>query len=1251
MDLLKLNIQMKLIITTLTTFLIIFCSYAQTDVDFTASPLEICVGEEVQFEDLSSPTGTITNWTWDVGDGSPFINEQNPTHVYTEPGNIQVILTITDDNGTESEVKSDFIKVNPLPEPAFTPSILGGCSIPSEVTMTNVSPSSGAIYDWDFGNGTTSTGVNPDNVTYNSEGSYDITLTVEDDATGCVNSVVETVDIFDYGADFSLSSATACENTSIDFEDDSSPGTNQWSWNFGDGTTSSSQNPSHTFNTEGTYTVTLTATNSANGCTDTYSEEIEVFPLPTPSFDFEPGSGCAPLEVDFTNTSNGDGTFEWDFGDGGTQSGENPSNHTYTDDGDYSVTLTQTDGNGCSNAVTLPNIISVSSVNAEFEADVDEGCEVLDVVFTNSSSSPNPDDPITGWEWDFGDGSTFDGETPPTHSYNEGVYDVTLIITTDAGCSDTLTIEEYISVGIPPDVDFSWDPIQDCAKSEWEFTNLTTISVDHEEDEVDYQWEFGDGGNATDKDPTYSYPQDTGYFDVQLIVLFRGCPDTMKYDSAVYVDAPIALFDVEDGNIFCNESIPLAVTFNDQAIVGKETDDAEMIWDWGDGNTETATPPDLYGNNPGEVIHSYGNTGTYIIKQVVHNYTTGCSDSIENTIYISEVKAFFNISEDSICATKNVTLTDNSSYSTFPPLTYRYDMGNGDFVNGPSGTYTYNTPGTYDITLTVTDGVGCQDSQVFSPFEVLARPQAIITPDFTAGCAPLGITFTNSSIGQSGIPLETFDWTFEDGTTETTTAIGETTSYTFNEEGVFLTQLVVTDEFGCVSLTGTEQTTITKPVALFDIPAVVCNEETFTALNNSVDYTSSEWFINTTATSTNDDLTTSFNHLGTETDLSFINAIELIVTDQNGCKDTLEHDVTVSAPYVDFDFEFNGANVNDEGDFVCPPVFAHLTDLSASYGDITNWQWDFTNGNFSSLQDPNTTYVFAGTYSGSLVITDEFGCTDSIIYEDYLTIGGPSGELEWESIGTLCDLEYVFTPSELNGVVDIMWIMGDGDTLTSMDEFNYTYDDVSTYTPIAILINEDNCNIPYELDPIVISSGTLNAYFEINPMAVNWGEPAIVSDFSTGGSGGIVDWFWDAGGDQFNNDGGSFEYFFNASGDVVVSLTVTDAEGCQDTYQIVVDVTDLLTIPNVFTPNNDGSNDVFVLIDNAYKEYTVTILNRWGNVVSESYIVEDNHLWDGLNRNDQECTEGVYFYKINGIQRDGEPREEHGFVHLVRDND
>jgi hypothetical protein len=199
----------------------------------------------------------------------------------------------------------------------------------------------------------------------------------------------------------------------------------------------------------------------------------------------------------------------------------------------------------------------------------------------------------------------------------------------------------------------------------------------------------------------------------------------------------------------------------------------------------------------------------------------------------------------------------------------------------------------------------------------------LISPSENAGCSLLTVLFSNTSTSQSGVPLSSFLWTFEDGSTQTTNTVATNVSYTFVDEGTFLTTLLVTDEFGCMNSFAVP-TTITKPSASFNAPSVVCNNAVFLATNSSNNYVTSEWFVSGVPSSTDNDLSALFNFNSTPTNVSFVNDIMLIVTDVNGCKDTVEVPVTISAPHANFDYLFNGANTNANGDFTCPPVFATL---------------------------------------------------------------------------------------------------------------------------------------------------------------------------------------------------------------------------------------------------------------------------------------------------------------------------------------
>lgn len=1221
---------------------------AQFNVDFTANPREICVGESVSFTDQTTSANPIVSWAWNFGDGST-ASTQNPTHIYTSAGTYNITLTANNGSTSVAEVKTAFILVNPLPNTGFTtPSI--GCTVPYSPVFTNVTPASGNnSYSWNFGNGQTSTSQVPTGITYTSAGTYTVSLTVTNQTTGCVKTITQTITVANYNADFNASSNAVCLGQSVSFTNQSTPGTNSWSWNFGNGGLSSVQNPNFTYANPGTYTVTLTAQNTTVGCSDTYTETIVVNPLPQASFTADVTQGCNPLSVDFDNTSVGSGTFSWSFGNGAIFLGENPPTQTYANPGNYTVSLTYTNANGCSSTSTQVNMINVQPLITDFEPDVYEGCEDLAVQFTDLSSSPNPvDNPITGWNWDFGNGSTYSGQNPPVQLFEEGVYTVTLTVTTASGCSDTYALIDSIRVGIPPDVSFTFTPDNGCANTPYDFTSTTPIPPNYNAEDVEWHWYFGDGGQSLIENPTYNYPIDTGFFDVTLIVSLRGCNDTLVVPNAIYIIAPIAKFSPSQ-SVFCNPTLPLSVPFNDNAILGADGDDVTMIWSWGDGSSNTLTTPSLFTNpNQGSMSHVYTDYGTYFIQQAVYNATTGCADSITQQIHLSAIDADFALSSDSVCRSFPVFMT-NTSTSTHSISYYMYNIGNGISQFGPDTTYTYNISGSYDISLFIANAVGCTDTQVFQDFVALQQPVAQILPSETSGCTPIDVIFNNgSSAVGNGVGFGTFNWTLPDMSTQTTIGLNQSINYTFEDIGTFTTTMIATDNFGCVSAPTSVTTVLTDPTAIFSVDSVVCNLESFTTINNSEDFVSSEWILNGSTVSNSLNYSTAFNESNPSNLTGIVNDLLLVVTDVNGCTDTATTQITISYPQVLASYSFDGSNVNAAGEFVCPPVFASLSDSSVSYGSIVAWDWTFGDDNASELEDPENTYVFAGTYSATLNITDEFGCMDSIFFDDYLSIGGPTGDVTWINIGDICNPEFQFIPSNLNNVTNIIWDLGNGETVNSVESFEYIYTNPGTFVPIATLVDDTPCEVEYVMNPITTINTEMTADFSVNPTVLPVFDLMNVYDNSTGGTGGIVSWEWTFGTENFtNNNGNNFNYAWPLPGYQTITLTVTDSLGCSESTAATVYVTAELIIPNVLTANSDGTNDLFVLGEPVFKSYDIIILNRWGNVVSELYDQNGVYLWDGKSQSGAFCADGVYFYRLTGVQYDDIEVSKHGFVTLI----
>jgi PKD repeat protein len=287
-------------------------------------------------------------------------------------------------------------------------------------------------------------------------------------------------------ADFSGTPTSGGAPLAVSFTDLSSGSPTSWAWDFGDpgsgGANSSTlQNPSHTYNADGVYTVKLTATNASGSNTKTRTGYITVGNVPVADFSGTPTSGSSPLGVDFTDLSTGTPTsWSWDFGDPGsgganTSTLQNPS-HTYGADGVYTVKLTATNSTG-SNTKTRTGYITVGTApTASFTATPTSGAAPLVVHFSDTSTgSP------TSWSWDFGDPGSGGANTStlqnPSHTYNAGgTYTVKLTATNAVG-SDIETQTGLISV-TSNDVTLTFNPSADSQVSSSNLTgNYGTLST------------------------------------------------------------------------------------------------------------------------------------------------------------------------------------------------------------------------------------------------------------------------------------------------------------------------------------------------------------------------------------------------------------------------------------------------------------------------------------------------------------------------------------------------------------------------------------------------------------------------------------------------------------------------------------------------------------------------------------------------------------------------------------------------------
>ncbi|AKB53466.1 PKD domain-containing protein [Methanosarcina barkeri] len=306
---------------------------------------------KVKFTDTS--TGTPTKWIWNFGDGSKSFH-QNPTHKYSKAGVYTVSLTVKNAVGSNTVTKTEYIKVITKPVAAFSAKPTSG-KAPMKVQFTDKSTGSPTKWKWDFGDGTKSFHQNPTHK-YSKAGKYTVTLKVTN-AVG-INTATKSKYITVTSkpvAAFSASPTSGKSPLNVKFTDKSTGSPMKWKWDFGDGTKSFHQNPTHKYSKAGKYTVTLKVTNAVGINTATKSKYIIVktsqaptADVPTADFWGWPLSGNAPLKVTFTETSKGSPTsWKWDFGDGKYSTEKSPT-HTYSAAGTYTVKLTATNAAGSS---------------------------------------------------------------------------------------------------------------------------------------------------------------------------------------------------------------------------------------------------------------------------------------------------------------------------------------------------------------------------------------------------------------------------------------------------------------------------------------------------------------------------------------------------------------------------------------------------------------------------------------------------------------------------------------------------------------------------------------------------------------------------------------------------------------------------------------------------------------------------------------------------------------------------------------
>ena len=1109
--------------------------------NFTAT--EVCHTFPTIFTDQSLNTsGTIVSWSWDFGDGIGTSNLQNDIYTYPNPGSYTVTLTVTDDNGC-SDTWDSTITVRPNPTAIFTAdTVCVGFNTTFTDLSTIVPPLGGTItdWDWDFGDGPppgTSILQHP-SYGYIDFGTFNVKLIITDQY-GCMDSVTNPV-IVNPGPIALFTSDTVCEGIATTFTDLSTTvpplggPIDTYLWEFGDPSTGTSPlpNPTYIYAQAGIYIVNLTVTD-VNGCQGYYSDTVVVDTIPISNFTAT--EVCHTFPTIFTDQSlNTSGTivsWSWDFGDGiGTSNLQNDI-YTYPNPGSYTVTLTVTDDNDCSD--TWDSTITVRpNPTAIFTADT--VCVGFNTTFTDLSTIVPPlGGTITDWDWDFGDGPPPGTSIlqHPSYGYIDfGTFNVKLIITDQYGCMDSVTNPVIVNPG--PIALFTSDTV--CEGIATTFTDLST-TVPPLGGPIDtYLWEFGDPSTGTSPlpNPTYIYAQ-AGIYIVNLTVTdVNGCQG--YYSDTVVVDTiPISNFTATE---VCHT---FPTIFTDQSLNTSGTI-VSWSWDFGDGIGTSNLQNDIY---------TYPNPGSYTVTLTVTD-DNGCSDTWDSTITVRpNPTAIF--TADTVCVGFNTTFTDLSTI--VPPLGGTITDWDWDFGDGPPpGTsilqhpsYGYIDFGTFNVKLIITDQYGCMDS-VTNPVIVNPGPIALFTSDTV--CEGIATTFTDLSttVPPLGGPIDTYLWEFGDPSTGTSPLPNPT--YIYAQAGIYIVNLTVTDVNGCQGYYSDTVVVDTIPISNFTATEVCHTFPTiFTdqSLNTSGTIVSWSWdFGDGIGTSNLQNDIYTYPNPGSYT-------VTLTVTDDNGCSDTWDSTITVRPnPTAIF-----------TADTVCVGFNTTFTDLSTIVpplgGTITDWDWDFGDGpppGTSILQHPSYGYIDFGTFNVKLIITDQYGCMDSVT-NPVIVNPGPialfTSDTVCEGIATtFTDLSTTVPP--LGGPIDTyLWEFGDPSTGTSpLPNPTYIYAQAGIYIVNLTVTDVNGCQ-GYYSDTVVVDTIPISNF---TATEVCHTFPTIFTDQSLNTSGTIVSWSWDFGDGIGTSNLQNDIYTYPNPGSYTVTLTVTDDNGCSDTWDSTITV-------------------------------------------------------------------------------------------------
>jgi len=943
--------------------------------NFTTTPCQSTYS--VPYTDNTNLNGgpAISNYYWDFDNNGTVDNTTaNPTYAFPGPGTYTTKLKVSNGGCLDSINKTVTIVAGPTANFNLTNNCLGAVS-----NFTSTSTPTAAIVSqvWNWGDvSPNGSGTSPSH-TFASAGNYNVKLVVTNSSL-CKDSITKPITIYPKPV-ISFSAAPVCFGSASTFTNSSTvtpAAALTWAWDFDNNGTvdNTTQSPTNAYAAAGTYTAELRAT-TPNGCRDSATVAVKVNVIPTATF--TPVNACIGNNVVLNNTSsvpNPDNIsqYNWTFGAGSTpasSTNQNPPSLTYASSGTQTITLNITANTTCTASITK-TITVYPSPTVSFSATA--VCQATQTAFTDLSTTGTG--VINAWSWDFTNDGIVDNNTQnPGFTYPaSGTYTASLLVSTSNGCSNTFTLPVNVWGHTIP----NFTPDNVCYGTATTFTNLTNTTTNANVGGApSYSWAFADGSpvdNNTNPVHTYTLGANgNAAYNVTLTVTSsHNCVDNVIKTVNVYA-LPVAAFTSNTVCLGSASTLTDASNGNGNVITGYQ-------WDFLSNGTIDVTGT----ANPNYTFPAYGiNAVSYTVSTTPVAGLT-CSNSTNTiTVYVDPSPVpDFTFVNNCINAQPNSFDASGTFIAVGTNTNYAWAYGDGATATGTTAitSHSYNTPATYNVTLTVTSNKGCV-KQVVKQVQVYNKPHVNIV--YKNACDGSAVTFTAVSQANSGTVTDWY-WDYNNNLA-TVEATGQVSNFIYPAAGQQTVGLITVSNPGQCRDTVKAYpyvNYIPKPDFTVDDPDG-CSTHCVTFTDSSsvtgpAKITNWTWTFgdNSSAVSATSPASQSKCYENTTGNQLKYFDIKLVVNTDSGCTAFKEYKSMITV----FPLPVASYTINpDPGNVVTP--LEYFTNYSQNY---TKWYWTFGDGGYKTdSTNVNPTHFYnsetAQTYYTNLIVVNQYGCSDT----------------------------------------------------------------------------------------------------------------------------------------------------------------------------------------------------------------------------------------------------------------------------------